>query len=61
MKALYDKALAQLFRTVAIVAAVPLVFVLVIKVFDGLGNIFAAIGVLVVARFFLLRWREGGW
>jgi hypothetical protein len=61
MKTLYDKALAQLFRTVAIVAAVPLAFVLVIKVFDGFENIFAAIGVCIVARFFLLRWREGGW
>jgi hypothetical protein len=61
MKSLYDKALARLLRTIAIVAAVPLAFVLVVKVFDGFENIFAAIGVLIVARFFLLRWREEGW
>jgi hypothetical protein len=61
MKTLYDKAVARLLKTVAILAAVPLALVLVVKVFDGFENVFAVIGLLVLARFFLLRWREGGW
>jgi hypothetical protein len=61
MKTLYDKALAQLLKTVAIVAAVPLAFVVILRVFGDLENVFALVGVFVAARFFLLRWREGGW
>jgi hypothetical protein len=58
MKTLYDKAVARLLGMVAIVAAVPLVFVVIIRVFDGLEPVLAAVGLFVVARFGL-QWYWG--
>ena len=61
MKMIYEKARNRLITIVVAIAAVPLVFVVIIKVFDGFESVFAAIGVFVVARSFLLRWRDAGW
>jgi len=61
VKALFDKVVARLLAAVMVLAAVPLVFVVVIKVFDGFESVFAAIGVFVVARFGWWWYRDGRW
>ena len=61
MKMIYEKARNRLMTIVVAIAAVPLVFVVVIKVFDGFESVFAAIGLFVFARFGWQWYWGGGW
>ncbi len=58
MKPLFDKTVARLLAAVVVLAAVPLVFVVIIQVFAGFESLFAAIGLFVFARFGW-QWHRG--
>lgn len=61
MKLIYEKTWNRLITIVVAIAAVPLVFAVAIRVFDGFENIFAAIGVFVFARFGWQLYRDRYW
>jgi hypothetical protein len=58
---IYERLRDRLWGGILLWAAVPLIIVLALKVFLILEPLFAVIGVAVIARFLLLRWRDGGW
>lgn len=61
LRAIYEQLQSRLWAAVLLWAAVPLIIVLALKVFLILEPLLAVIGVAVIARLLLLRWRGGGW